>query len=60
MAKKETKIVDEVKFTKEQLIVSVRFSDNSDLLNALLEDGKQYSVSEVDGKINKYMKGKVD
>ncbi len=46
-------------FTKEQLLSSERFRDRRDLLNALLKGDKLYSVSQAEGMIEIYMKGKV-
>lgn len=54
--KKENPVV---KFTKSQLVNSEKYSDNVDLLNALLDEKETYSLSEVDEKIEKYKKGKV-
>lgn len=54
--KKENPVV---KFTKSQLVNSKKYSDNVDLLNALLDEKETYSLSEVDEKIEKYKKGKV-
>ncbi len=47
------------KYAKEQLIASQRYADKRDLLEALLDDDKKYSLSDVDSKIEKYMKGEV-
>ena len=54
--KKENPVI---KFTKSQLVNSEKYSDNVDLLNALLDEKETYSLSEVDEKIEKYKKGKV-
>jgi hypothetical protein len=48
------------KFTKEQLLQSKRYIDRTDLLNVLLEADKSYSLEEVDGLIEDFMKGKVN
>ncbi len=59
MAKK--KEIQEVnKFSKEKIVSSKRYKDKVDLVNALLSDSKEYSLSEVDDIINNFMKGKVD
>lgn len=55
---KEPDIV-EIKFSKSQLVESKRFSGQKDLLNTILEDGKEYTLDEVDSRVEKYMKGKV-
>jgi hypothetical protein len=59
---KETKKADnfEVKFSKEQLVKSKRFSGQKDLLNTILEDGKEYTLDDVVSRVEKYMKGKVN
>jgi arginine repressor len=49
----------EPKFTKEALLKSKRFYDQRDIVNALLKDGAEYTISQVDSMIKKYMKGKV-
>lgn len=59
MTKKNVEKTNEPVFTKETLVKSKRFKDNRDIVSALLEDGKEYSIAEVEGKITEYMKGKV-
>ena len=49
----------EPKFTKEILVNSKRFHNKQDIVSALLKDGVEYTVSDVEGMIEKYMKGKV-
>lgn len=49
----------EPKFTKEALVDSKRFCNQRDLVSALLEDGKEYAIPEVEDMITEYMKGKV-
>ncbi len=49
----------EEKFTFGQLLAAKRFSNRKDLLKAILSKSKKYSVSEVEGKIEEFMKGKV-
>lgn len=46
-------------FTKQQLIESRKYANRRDLLKALLEDGKSYTIAETDAAIEKFMKGKV-
>ena len=58
MAKKDEK-KEEATFTKEQLINSAKYKHRVDLLNALLNDNETYTSSEVDKKINDFMKGAV-
>ena len=49
----------EPKFTKEALMNSRRFRNERDIVSALLKDGVEYTVLEVDSMITEYMKGKV-
>ena len=49
----------EPKFSKEALVNSKRFRNNRDLVSALLEDGVEYTISEVEVMITNYLKGKV-
>ncbi|CAI3559524.1 hypothetical protein [Clostridium neonatale] len=53
------KAVIDSKYTKQQILKSKRYSDKQDLINALLKDDTQYSISEVDELINNFMKGVV-
>lgn len=46
-------------FTKDQLAASKRYAPLRDLVSVLLEDGKQYTLVEVDKKIEAFKKGKV-
>ena len=47
-------------YTVDQLAASKRYANRRDIIMALLEDGKAYTLNEVDGLIEKYMKGKVN
>lgn len=51
--------VQEPKFGKESFLNSKRFRNERDLVSAVLEDGVEYTASEVEEKIAEYMKGKV-
>lgn len=46
-------------FTKQQLARSAKFAARRDLLNALLEEDKSYSESEVNEILDRYLKGRV-
>ncbi len=50
---------EKARFTKGQFLESRRFMGRRDIINALLEDGKEYTVSAVEEEIGNYMKGKV-
>lgn len=55
--KKETK--QETLFTKEQILVSKKYSNRRDVLGAILVDDKTYTIEQVDSLLEKFMKGKV-
>ena len=44
-------------FTKEQLVKSKKYVHRHDALNALLEDNKPYSFTEVDGILKQFDEG---
>ena len=47
------------RFSKEQLLSSERFRERRDIVDALLENGRQYTVKDVEEAIGRYMKGRV-
>lgn len=49
----------EHRFTKEQLLNSVRYSGRKDALSVLLEEKKTYTHKEVELVLNKFLKKKV-
>ncbi|EQH05582.1 putative phage protein [Clostridioides difficile DA00196] len=48
---------DNYKFTKEQIVNSKKYVNRKDLLNAILKENDLHSFSEVEDRINKFMKG---
>ena len=58
-AEKKQEEVKEDKYSKVQLTSSKKYAANRDLLQVLLEDGKSYTLKEVDLKIEKFKKGRV-
>ena len=59
MANKKTETKQEVLFTKEQILVSKKYSNRRDVLGAILTDNKTYTLEQVDSLLEKFMKGKV-
>ncbi|MCD8067765.1 MAG: hypothetical protein LUE87_02515 [Lachnospiraceae bacterium] len=55
----ETAEKTEHTFTKALLAGSKRFSARRDLLNAILKNDRQYTISEVEELVEEFMKGKV-
>lgn len=47
------------KFTKQQLTESKRYKKQRDLLEALLEDGKTYTIAQVDKITGDYLRKEV-
>ena len=39
--------------------MSEKYAKRRDLVNALLEDDKEYTITEVDAMMEKFLKGKV-
>ena len=46
-------------FSKAQLASSQRFRDRRDIISALLDEDKKYTVDAVEQMIENYMKGQV-
>ena len=46
-------------FQKSQLVRADSFAYHRDILEAVLDDGKTYTVKEAEAAIEKYLKGKV-
>ena len=46
-------------YTVDQLAASKRYANRRDLIRALLDSGKRYTLDEVDRLIEIYMKGQV-
>ena len=49
---------NQARFSKEDLVKSKKYQHRRDLLNAILEDDKKYTIQEVASKIEKFMKGR--
>lgn len=47
------------KYSKEELLQSKRFADNYDILNAVLDGGRKYTIVQAEEAIGKFKKGKV-
>lgn len=50
---------DETKFVKSQIIGSDKYKNRADLLNVLLEDDKEYTLSDVDKKLDEFLSKEV-
>lgn len=47
-------------FRKQKILTLARYAARRDLLSALLAEGKDYTLEQVDGLIQEFMKGKVN
>ena len=46
---------EETKFVKSQIISSDKYKNRADLLNVLLEDDKEYTLSEIEKKLEDFL-----
>ncbi len=46
-------------FTKGQILASSKYRARRDLLDALLEDGREYTLEETDAAVKRFMERKV-
>lgn len=60
MAKVEDKPVMAQGYTKAQITESKRFTEYRDILNGILEDGKTYTLDEVETIINTFLRKEVE
>ena len=49
--------IQEEAYTKQAILNSKRYIKQKDLVNALLDEDKKYTLKEVDKTIRKYLKG---
>lgn len=47
--------LEETKFVKSQIISSDKYKNRADLLNVLLKDDKEYTLSEIDKKLEDFL-----
>ena len=62
MAKKKTEDINEkvVRYSKEQILNSKKYTNRRDALGVILADKKKYTKEEVDSLLDKFMKGMVN
>lgn len=58
-SKADTKNEEKTMYSKEQILKSNKFKNRVDILNVLLQDDKEYSLSDVEDTLNKFMKRRV-
>lgn len=47
-------------FVKAQIVSAKKYEDEVDIVNALLDEGKSYTLAEVDNIIDEFKKGRVN
>ena len=57
---KKVEATVETAYNKAQILAAKRYAGRADLLNAILDDTKSYTIADVDAAISKYMKGMVN
>lgn len=58
--KKSEKTNQNAVYQKKEIVSSKKFRNRKDLLNAVLDEDKAYTMEEVKKVIEKFMKGKVN
>lgn len=53
------KTTAEARFTATQLAVSKKYAGRADLIRALLDKNKSYTIAETEAIIKKYLEGRV-
>lgn len=51
----QTTQAKDIKYSKQTIVDSYKYQNRKDLLTALLKDGVEYTISEVDTIINNYL-----
>ena len=59
VVKTKEKQVDDIRYTKEQLLKAKRFRDNVDILNVVLDEYSVYTVKVTDKLIINFLRGTV-
>ena len=59
VVKTKEKQVDDIRYTKDQLLKAKRFRDNVDILNVVLDEYSVYTVKETEKLIINFLRGKV-
>jgi len=60
MAKENIAAEKAATYSKEQILQSAKYATRRDLLTAILEENRAYTIDEVEARIEKFMKGKVN
>lgn len=58
--KKEKTTETEAVFLKKDLLLMAKYKHRVDLLGAILEDGKEYTISEADARMEEFLNSRGD
>lgn len=59
-SEKQSEVSKQPQFTKAQIASSNKYGHLRDIVDAVLEDNRKYTLEEVDNTINLFMKGEVE
>ena len=50
---------EELKYTKESILNSKKYSERKDILSVILKEDEEYTSHDIDDILNKFMKGEI-
>lgn len=50
---------EELKYTKESILNSKKYSERKDILSVILKEDEEYTSNDIDDILNKFMKGEI-
>ena len=51
---------EELKYTKESILNSKKYSERKDILSVILKEDEEYTSNDIDDILNKFMKGAIE
>lgn len=51
---------EELKYTKESILNSNKYSERKDILSVILKEDEEYTSNDIDDILNKFMKGAIE
>ena len=51
---------EELKYTKESILNSKKYSERKDILSVILKEDEEYTSNDIDDILNKVMKGEIN
>ena len=50
---------EELKYTKESILNSKKYSERKDILSVILKEDEEYTLNDIDDILNKFMIGEI-